>query len=518
MKLKWSLVLLLAITLVLGGCAGKSSNGGSSSQGKQLIVSIPSDAGTLDPGVSMDNSAWKITYPTYEKLVAYDGSKTTVKPSLAKSWEISDDGLTYTFHLEKGHKFSDGTPVDANAVKFSFERTLKIAKGPSDLYSIIKNITVVDDYTVKFELKNNFPPFISTLAANYGGIVNPKVKEHEQNGDLGQNYLASHTMGSGPYELSDYKKGQYYKLTVNKYSKVKPKIQTVYFQISTDVSGERLKLKKGEIDIAEGIPTDQIKELENTEGITVVKQPSLLVDYVYMNIGKGNKALKNKTFRQGLSEAIDYQSIINQTMQGFASEFRGPVPKGLWGHDPNAKMYTYNKEDAKKLIDQSGFAGTELNLLYSDHLPYWEQLALAIQSNLKDVGVKVKLTKVAYATMRDKIDAGDFDLCLGVWSPDYGDPYMFMNYWFDSSNWGLAGNRSFYKNDQVDQLVRKAASISDQNERAKLYKQAQDIINEDAVYIYLDQREFALPMRSNVKGFVYNPMLEGIYNLAEMSK
>lgn len=509
---------MLALVLLLGACSSGASNKSSSSQGEKLIISIPSEAGTLDPGVTMDNSAWKITYPTYEKLVAYDGSKTTVKSSLAKSWDISDDGLTYTFHLEKGHKFADGSAVDANAVKFSFERTLKIAKGPSDLYNIIKNITVVDNTTVKFELKNNFPPFLSTLAANYGGIVNPKVKEHEENGDLGQAYLASHTMGSGPYELSEYKKGQYYKLTVNKNNTVKPTLQTVYFQISSDVSGERLKLKKGEIDIAEGLPTDQIKELEGQDGLTVVNNPSLLVDYIYMNIGKGNDALKNKTFRQGLSQAIDYHSIITKTMQGFASEFQGPIPKGLWGHDDNAKMYSYNKVEAKKLIDESGFSGTKLNLLYSDHLPYWEQLALAIQSNLKDVGIKVNLTKVAYATMRDKIDAGDFDLCLGVWSPDYGDPYMFMNYWFDSKDWGLAGNRSFYKNADVDELIRKAASISDQEERTKLYKQAQDIINDDAVYIYLDQREFVLPMRSDVKGFVYNPMLEGIYNLAEMSK
>ncbi|MBO8156988.1 MAG: ABC transporter substrate-binding protein [Bacillaceae bacterium] len=466
----------------------------------------------------MDNQAWKITYPTYERLVAYDGDKTTVKPALAKDWEISDDGKTYTFFLNEGHKFADGTEVDAEAVKFSFERTLKIGKGPSGLYSIIDNIEVVDPYTVKFELKNAFPPFISTLAANYGAIVNPKVMEHEKDGDLGQGYLSANTMGSGPYQLEEYNKGQYYKLTVNPHSAVKPNIDTVYFRISSDVSETRISLEKGEIDIAEGIPADQLDEVGQMDGVKLVQKPSLLVDYVYMNIGKGTDALKSKEFRQGISHAIDYDSIINETMQGFASRFVGPVPEGLWGHNPDSKVYEYDVDKAKELIQASGFEGAELDLLYSDNKPYWEELALTIQSNLEQVGVKVNLTKVAYPTMREKIDIGEFDLCVGVWSPDYGDPYMFMNYWFDSDNWGLAGNRSFYANDEVDQLIRKAATISDQAEREELYKQAQEIINEEAVYIYIDQQQFTLPMSEDVKGFVYNPMLEGIYNLAEMTK
>jgi peptide/nickel transport system substrate-binding protein len=512
------LVLSLAVIMMLSACNGGATKKKQASGNERLLVSITAEAGTLDPGVTMDNLAWKITYPTYEKLTVYDGESTKVIPGLAKDWQISDDGLTYTFQLKKGHHFADGSKVDANAVKFSFERTLEIAKGPSGLYSVIKNIAVVDPYTVKFQLKNKFPPFLSTLAANYGGIVNPNVKKHEKGGDIGQSYLSTHTMGSGPYQLEDYKKGQYYKLTASSNNDKKPKIKEVYFQISSDVSGERLKLTKGEIDIAEGIPTDQIKELEAADGVNVVKSPSLLVDYVYINIGKGNKALNSKEFRQGLSYAINYESIIKNTMQGLGSRFQGPIPKGLWGHDPNTKMYDYNVDKAKQFIGGSGFDGTELTLLYSDKQTYWEQLALAIQSNLKDVGVKLKLEKLADPTSREKIDAGDFDLSLGVWSPDYGDPYMFMNYWFDSKNWGLAGNRSFYKNDKVDELVRKAASISDQKEREALYKQAQDIINEDAVYLYLDQRKFVLPMRENVKGFVYNPMLEGIYTLADMYK
>ena len=172
----------------------------------------------------------------------------------------------------------------------------------------------------------------------------------------------------------------------------------------------------------------------------------------------------------------------------------------------------------RKLLEKANVGDVSLDLLYSDNKPYWEELALVLQSNLGEIGVKVNLNKVAYATMREQIDNGEFDLSLGVWSPDYGDPFMFMNYWFDSDNWGLAGNRSFYKNAKVDSLVKEAASISEQAEREDLYKKAQEIIVDDAVYIYLAQKDFVLPMRDNVKGFIYNPMLEGIYNLQDMSK
>jgi peptide/nickel transport system substrate-binding protein len=159
-----------------------------------------------------------------------------------------------------------------------------------------------------------------------------------------------------------------------------------------------------------------------------------------------------------------------------------------------------------------------LTLLYSDHEAWWPTEALAIQANLKSVGIAVKLSKVEYATEREMLDKGQFDLALGVWSPDYADPYMFMNFWFDSKNGGLAGNRAFYSNPQVDSLIRKAAAITDQTQRAQLYQQAQKIVVEDAPYAYLYQTDFLLPMRSTITGFEFNPMLQGIYDLAKMRK
>lgn len=523
----YSFIVMISIIL-LAACSENANSPGSDNSSTndasnetasdQLVVAIPADVTSIDPAITMDNTTWKIIYNVYERLVDYDGATTNIKPGLAEKWDVSEDGLTWTFHLEDGHKFSDGTPVDAEAVKASFERSLKINAGPASVFTMVSEITVEDLLTVTFKLSEPFPPFLSTLAANYGNIVNPKVLEHEEKGDLGQNYLASETMGSGPYKLAAWKQGESLTLEVNEHSKVQPNLKKVVFRIIGDPSVQRMQLEKGEIDIAEGIPVDQLQTLKDVENVTVLQEPSLLVDYLYINNKNGNAALQDKRIRQALNYAMDYENIISGVQIGYATQMHGPIPDGLWGHDKSVQQYNYDVEKAKQLLAEAGAENLELTLLYSDNKSWWETEALAIQAGLAEIGVKLKLNKVAYATSREMMDKGDFDLMLGVWSPDFGDPYMFMNYWFDSNNHGLAGNRAFYSNPQVDELLKQAATNNDQNARLALYKEIQDIVLDEAPYILLYQKDFILPMSKNVKGFIYNPMLEGQYNLQEMSK
>lgn len=524
--------LVLAAVLLLTACSGgpQSTNqqpaageqGSASNQGEAnspdvLVIAMPSDVGTLDPHVSMDNQSWKVTYVAYDRLVRYKEGSTDIEGALAESWQVSEDGLQWTFRLRPGVKFQDGTPLDAHAVKFSFDRLKKIGQGPSDAFPTLKAVEVVDPLTVRFVLSEPFAPFLSTLATNGASIVNPKVMEHEKDGDMGQNYLAEHTMGSGPYKLAEWVKDQYLKLEANPdWWGGKPKFKTVIIKIVKEPAAQRLQLEKGDIDIAEGITIDQIAELRQNPDIAIVESPGLMVDYMYINTQR--PALRDKRVRQAISYAIDYQGIIASVQQGYATQMRGPIPKGLWGHDETVMQYGYDPDRARSLLQEAGATGLRLELIYADRMPWWEQEAQIIQANLAEVGIQVQLTKLAWPTLRERVDRGEFDLCLGIWSPDYADPYMFMNYWFDSDNWGLAGNRAFYKNDQVDRLLREAARLTDRNERTKLYSEVQRIVMEDAPYVLLYQKNFVLPMRKTVRGFTYNPMLEGIYNLESMSK
>ncbi|TGE39142.1 ABC transporter substrate-binding protein [Desulfosporosinus fructosivorans] len=518
MKKVWVLIVSILMLVSLVGCA-KSANvpQESSTQDKSLVVATAADLGTIDPAVAMDNSAWKISYPAYERLVNFKGSSTEVEPGLAKSWTISTDGLTWTFIIGDNLKFADGAPLDATAIKYSFDRLMKIKKGPSEAFPSLERVTVVDPQTVVFKLKTVFPAFLSTLATNGGGIVNPTVMKQEKDGDMGQNWLANHTAGSGPYVLSEWIPEQSLKLTANpNNSGDKPKLNTISIKIIKDPSSQRMALEKGDVDIAENIPVDQLKELKKNPDLVVFDTPSLMVDYMYLNTQK--PALNNPKVRQAISYAVDYQGIISSVWQGNATQMRGPIPQGLWGNQPDLFQYTKNVEKAKSLLQEAGVKDLTLNFMYSDNKAWWEQEAQIIQNNLTEIGIKVNLQKIAYAAQREKIDKGDFDLTLGVWSPDYADPYMFMNYWFDSENSGLAGNRAFYKNDKVDQLVRQAASVNDQAQRTDLYKQAQELIMQDAPYVFLVQKNYQLPMRKSVQGFVFNPMLQDMYNFQNMNK
>ncbi len=487
-------------------------------EGKTLIVAIPEDLRTLDPAVSIDNKEWKVTYPSYERLVAYKGAETEVQPSLAESWDISEDGLVWTFSLAKGHTFSDGTPVDAQAVKFTFDRMFKVEGSIAEVYfPVIEKVEAVDDYTVRFTLKERFAPFLYTLATNAGSIVNPKVMDYEKEGDLGGEYLATAVMGSGKYVLSEWRRNEIIVMEARQDLKEAPAISKVIIKIIPESSSQRLLLEKGDVDIAEGIEIEQIAELEDNPDLQVFKAPGLFTDYVYINTSR--PPLDNPKVRQAIAYAIDYEGIIKSVQMGKATQFRGFVPQGLWGHLDDIKMYTRDVEKAKALIKEAGFPnGFKISLSLSSRKPWWEQEALIIQSNLKEVGIDVEIQQYADPTLRDRIDRGEFDLCMGVWMPDYADPYMYLNYWFDSNNKGLAGNRAFYETPKVDEMLRQAATETDHETRLKLYTEVQKLLVEEPPYIMLYQKNYELPMRKNIKGFIFNPMLQDVFFLDEMDK
>ncbi len=482
-----------------------------------LVIGKSGDPDNIDPAVTVTNNSWTASYPAYERLVRFDGGSTDIAPEVATSWTNSPDMKTWTFTLGDGHTFADGKPVDAEAVKFSFDRMIKIAKGPFGSFEAIEAVDVVDPKTVKFTLKEPFAPFLSTLATSGGSIVNPAVMDKASGDDLAQGYLADHTMGSGPYQVKSWEKGQRLLMEPNPHwTGSKLALKEIDIKIIKEASARRLQLERGDVDIAEDIPIDQLNALKGKEGIKVVDEPSLYVTYLYLNNEK--PPLDNVKVRQALSYAIDYKGIIDGIMLGQAEQMRGPIPKGLWGHDDNAMQYSYDPAKAKDLLKEAGVSDLSLNYLYAKTDPAWEQIGLVLQQNLADIGVKVKLQDFAYPTMRDKLNTGDFDIAAGNWSPDYGDPYMFMNFWFDSNLKGLPGDRAFYSNPKVDELIRKAASETDQKQRETLYQEAQKIVVEEAPYILLFQRNYQFAMRDDVKGYVYNPMLVQIFNFADMSK
>ena len=486
-----------------------------------LVIGKAQDPRTLDPAITMSNNAWSITYPAYERLVRYrveNGVGTTnVEGELAASWTVDDAGLVWTFKLESGHRFDDGSAVDAAAVKFSYDRLMKMGQGPSESFPSLETTEAVDADTVRFTLNAPFAPFLFALANNGAAIVNPKAMQHEKDGDMAQAWLSEHTAGSGTFRVTGWEKGQSIVMETNPhYAGPAPALKKVIIKLVKEASARRLQLEKGDLDIAEHIPLDQLEALKGRPGIQIEDHPSFLVTYLYMNNQK--PPLDDVRVRRAISHAIDYQGIIDGILSGKGVQMRGPVPKGMWSHDSSAFQYDLDQAKAKALLAEAGVGDLKLGFLYAQRNPNWEPIGLTVQSNLRDIGITVEMENFAYATMRDKLNRGEFDIAIGGWTPDFSDPYMFMNYWFDSKRHGLPGNRSFYTNAKVDELIREGATISDQGDRTRLYQEAQKIIVDDAVYVYLFQENYRFAHRDEVQGYVYNPMLLDIYNIGTISK
>lgn len=504
-------LLGMALALAVGQAASAAT------PADTLVIGKPADPQTLDPAVTIDNNDWTVTYPAYQKLVAYKvengKGSTEVEGDLAASWTTSADNLVWEFKLKPGNQFDDGAAVDANAVKFSFDRLMALKQGPSAAFPDDMTVAVVDPMTVRFTLKTPYAPFLYTLAHDGGAIINPDVANH---GDANA-WLSTHTAGSGAFRLSAWQKGQSLTLEPNPhYAGAKPFLKKVLIKIIGEASVRRLQLQHGDLDIIEDMPEDQLEALSKDTGITVGDYPSLRVTYLYLNNKK--PPLDNPDARRAIVDALDYDGIIQGILKGKAKPMNGPIPQGMWAYDASLPTIRQDLDKAKADLARLATPLSALSFLYSDKDPNWEPIGLTLQAGLAPLGVNLKLEKMANASMRERLGSGDFDIAIGSWSPDFADPYMFMNYWFDSRLQGLAGNRSFYNNPQVDSLVRESAATYDASKRTALYQQAQKIVLADSAYAYLYQKAYTLPMRSNVKGYVFNPMLEQVFNIATISK
>lgn len=479
---------------------------------------------TVDPSIGYDVESTRVDENVYDMLVQYKLPSTDLIPSLATSWTVSKDGTVYTFYLRKGVKFHDGTELTAKDVKFSFDRMIKLNKGPAWIYTQdlnLNSIKVIDDYTVQFTLTHAFAPFLYTIAYMGGAIMNSKqVMAHEKNGDLGQAWLQSHDAGSGPYMLAQWipnvqvvlkKFDDYWQGWEGKH------LSTIIIKPVPEVADQKMMLERGDIDVAGGIGVDQIPSMRGKPGIKIFEGPSGGTNYIAFNCQK--KYTSNPLIRRAFSYAFDYAGVIQGILKGNAIRLQGPIPKGLWGHDNNLFMYPTDLKKAKELMALAGYpnGGFTLTFAYYTGSDINRKLGLALQSALKKLGVTLKIQGYTHAAFYAKVTSGWKEapnaLAWG-WLPDYADPDDYVFPLFDTASWGTPGNASYYSSPVLDHILAEAEVSTDHQRRVELYMQAQALLVNDAPWIFVYQQERFLAMRDWVKGFdkEYNPMLEATPN------
>ncbi len=480
-----------------------------------LVVGLVAEPVNLDPAQVTDLNSNRVGRRLVETLVTFPDESTQTVPGLAESWTVSKDGQRYTFKLRKGISFHDGTPLNAEAVKFSIERQInaehpfnKLGKYPFANYFFgnVKAVEVVDPSTVEFVLKEPRASFLAILTAGAASIVSPTAVKK-----LGVDY-ALQPVGTGPFRYVAWDRGQRVVLERNaQYWKSPVKVERVIYRPIVEDQARLTELLTGALDLIVGTPPDFVAQLENNPKVTLLKQVGAHVWYLGINNQK--KPFDDKRVRQALNYAVNKEAIVRDVLKGTGSMSAGPVLPGTWGADAGLKPYPYDPERAKKLLADAGYPGGFTTSMWVPESGSGMQspvaMATVMQSNLKAVGVNVTLQTFEWGAFIAKLRSKEQELFALSWMAGNEDPDMVMYPLLHSSQWTPGGpNRALYKSDTFDELLHQARLTTDQAKRAELYRQAQRILADDPPWIFVDHEIQTAVHSKRVQGFKLHPSFD----------
>jgi peptide/nickel transport system substrate-binding protein len=503
-------LVLLTLILALGVAAPAVAQPAGT-----LVVGLVAEPVNLDPAQVTDLNSNRVGRRIVETLVTFPEESTQIVPGLAESWTVSKDGLRYTFKLRKGVSFHDGTPLDAEAVKFSIDRQInpahpfnKLGKYPfaNFFFGNIKAVEVVDPLTVEFVLKEPRASFLAVLTAGAASIVSPTAVRK-----YGQDYALT-PVGTGPFKYVSWERGQRVVLEKNpSYWRFSVKLDRVIYRPIVEDQARLTELLTGALDLIVGTPPDYVGQLEANPKVTLLKQVGAHVWYLGINNQK--KPFDDKRVRQALNYAVNKDAIVRDVLKGTGSLSVGPVLPKTWGADGGLKPYPYDPERAKKLLSEAGHPNGFTTTLWVPESGSGMQSPVAmstvIQSNLKAVGVNVSLQTMEWGAYLAKLRSKEQELFALSWMAGNEDPDMVMYPLLHSSQWTPNGpNRALYKNERFDEILHQARLTTDEKKRADLYRQAQRILVDDAPWIFVDHEIQTAAHAKRVQGFKLHPSFD----------
>ncbi|WP_374713310.1 ABC transporter substrate-binding protein [Symbiobacterium terraclitae] len=550
-RFRWAVGLLLAGVMLLSACSGGGSqsgqtDGGSQSQQQSNTEPQPQQGGTqtqpqtpaaqekvlvwgrggdsvsLDPIQVTDGESFKVTHQIYEGLLDYAPGNTEVVPVLATEWEASEDGLEWTFKLRQGVKFHDGTPFNAEAVKINFDRWRDTSNplhvggdfpyygymfGGYDADSVIQDVQVVDEYTVKFVLKQVQASFLQDIAMVPFAIASPKALQENPEG------LNTNPVGTGPFKFVTWTKGDRIVLEANPdYWGGKPAIDRLIYRSIPDNNARLVALQAGELDVMDGVEPAFLPTIQAIGQFDIVERPPMNVGYLAFNTQMA--PFDNVLIRRAINHAINKEELNTAFYGGMGIPAVSPLPPSVWGHNPNVPKYEYSPDKAKELLAQAGYGPdnplkTQLWAMPvpRPYMPQPEQIGVALQNYLREVGIEAEIVTYEWGTYLEKTGMGEHTMALLGWTGDNGDPDNFLYVLLDKDNAVTpdAGNIAFYVNDQVHDLLIRARQTTNQAERTRLYEEAQVLIMEDAPWVPLMHTRVPIAVRKGITGYVPNP-------------
>lgn len=458
----------------------------------KISIAMKADPKTLDPQKSIDTMSNKSITLIYDTLLDLD-ENLNLKPNLAESWERLDD-CNVVFHLKKGVKFHNGEELKAEDVKFTLERA---ASSPQTLYLFkpITQVTVIDDYTVQVTTDKPFGALLNNLAAVQGGIVSKKAVLK-----YGDDYV-NHPVGTGQYKLKEWLPGN--RIVFEGFKDAyqgAPNFEELTYLTIPEVSNRMIALETGEVDVAFDIGIMDKETIENSNNLELVEveSPALL----YLGFDQTNPIYQNKKLREAIAYAIDNQTFVDVVFRGSAVAGDSPLPKASPAYNGNVKKYNQDIEKAKKLLAEAGYPnGLDIELWCMDDGPRVD-MCVIIQDQLKKIGINVEIKIFEFGAYVSKTALPNKELYFLSWNSS-GDGDVALYPLFHSSQHGAPGNRSFYSNKEVDKLLDKARVSVDEEERKSLYKEVQNILQEDLAIYALAYPKINLAKNKELKGLIF---------------
>lgn len=501
------LMLGLLVVLTAGSLAGAAS--------ERITYAIDVDIANLDPLNAIDPGSAAVFQQIYEPLVRIN-MKGGIDPTLARSWSVSQDKLTWTFTLRTGVKFHDGTAFNAGAVKAHFDRMFdpKKPNRSRGSFDMIADTKVVNDSTVAFVLKKPYAPFLSLMANPSVAICSPAAVAK-----WGDNY-PFHPVGTGPWVFKEWVSGDHTTLVRNNnYWGMKPKVGELVFKPVPEPGARVIMLETGQADVANTLAPDEVQRLQSNSKIAVYKQPVLRGWFIGLNALE--KPFDDVRVRRAMNYAIDVSAITDSILRGTARPLTAPVNSKVWGYSKQ-KDYAYDPAKAKQLLREAGYAqGFEANLwMPASGAGIVPEVSQAIQAMLGAVGVKVKITPFEMSAFIDNIikdpeqsrKAGKQMILLGI-GAGTGEASSIMNEFFHTESWApVKYNRYFYSNKELDKLLSESLVTLDQAKQKAILAKAQKIVWEDAPWVFLYEMMGVYGARTNVKGLQWLPSNYILFN------
>ncbi|MFV0360269.1 ABC transporter substrate-binding protein [Tropicimonas sp.] len=508
---------LLSATVISGAASAKT-----------LVYCSEGSPEGFDPalytaGTTFDASS----HPVFNHLTEFVTGTTEVVPGLAESWEVSDDGLEYTFHLRQGVKFHSNdqfTPTrdfNADDVIFSFDRQgnpenpyNQVSGGTWEYYNgmsmpdLIKEMVRVDDYTVKFVLNRPEAPMIANLAMDFASIQSKEYADALLAAGTPE-MLNQAPIGTGPFRFVAYQKDAVIRFEANPdYWEGASPIDNLVFAITPDASVRYQKLKAGECHIMPYPNPADIQAMQDDPDINVLEQAGLNIGYLAYNAMQ--PPFDNPKVRKALNMAMDKQAVLDVVFQGSGQIAKNPIPPTMWSYNDAVGDDSYDPEAAKAMLAEEGVENLSMKIwampVQRPYNPNARRMAELIQADFAKIGVDVEIVSYEWGEYLERSKEKDRDgaVLLG-WTGDNGDPDNFLATLLGCDAVGGA-NRAQWCHEPFNEVVQQAKLTSDMAERTRLYEEAQVIFKEQAPWATIAHSTVFMPTRPEVQGYKVHPL------------